>query len=81
MNIETIVIELSKTFAGKKANLENITLHSKFKEDLHLDSLSLTEFVIACEDAFKIEIDLDDPRTANAKELHELVDAIKELVK
>jgi acyl carrier protein len=81
MNIETTVIEISKKFAGKKANLENITLNSKFKEDLHLDSLSLTEFVIACEDEFQIEIDLDDPRTSNAKELHELVDAIKELIK
>ena len=81
MNIETTVIELAKQFAGKKANLENITLHSKFKEDLHLDSLSLTEFVIACEDEFVIEIDLDDPKTADAKELYELVDAIKDLIK
>jgi acyl carrier protein len=81
MNIETTVIELSKKFAGKKADLENITVNSKFKEDLHLDSLTLTEFVIACEDEFQIEIDLDDPRTANAKELYELIDAIKELIK
>jgi acyl carrier protein len=81
MNIETTVLELSKKFAGKKADLTTITLHSKFKEDLYLDSLSLTEFVIACEDEFQIEIDLDDPRTANAKELHELVDAIEKLIK
>ncbi len=81
MNIETKVIEISKKFAGKNANLESITLNSKFKEDLYLDSLSLTEFVIACEDEFGIEIDLDDPKTSNAKELHELVDAIKDLVK
>jgi len=81
MNIENKVIEISKKFAGRKANLENVTIHSKFKEDLFLDSLSLTEFVIACEDEFNIEIDLDDPKTSNAKELNDLINAIKVLVK
>lgn len=81
MDIETKVIELSKQFAGKKTNLENITLHSKFKDDLYLDSLSLTEFVIACEDEFQIEIDFDNPKTSSATQLYELVDAIKELIK
>jgi acyl carrier protein len=81
MNIENKVIEISKKFAGRKANLESITIHSKFKEDLFLDSLSLTEFVIACEDEFNIEIDLDDPKTSNAKELNDLISAIKVLVK
>lgn len=81
MDIETRVIEISKKFAGKNANLESITLDSKFKEDMYLDSLSLTEFLIECEGEFGIEIDLDDPKTANAKKLYELVDAIKDLVK
>lgn len=80
MNIESKVIELLKKYVGKKCNVETIHLHSRFKEDLYLDSLSLTEFVIACEDEFKIEIDLDDPRTSNAKVLSDLVNAIKELV-
>lgn len=80
MDIDSKVIEISKQFAGKQADLNSINLNSKFKEDLYLDSLSLTEFVIACEDEFNIEIDLDDARTSNAKELHELVSAIKELL-
>lgn len=31
-------------------------------ELLDLDSLSYTEFIIECEDAFNVEIDLDDPK-------------------
>ena len=50
------------------------------KKDLRLDSLSLTELIIACEDEFKIEIDMDHPDTADAKTLRDLYNGIVSLI-
>lgn len=76
-NIENTIIELAAQFTRGK---EGITLDSTFKSDLKFDSLSLTEFVVACEDEFGIEIDLDHPDTANAKVLRDLYNAVLVLV-
>lgn len=70
---EDKILELSKLY-GKPTS--DITLESSFKEDLKMDSLSLVEFVVACEDEFDIEIDLDDDRNSKIKTLRELHDAI-----
>lgn len=61
-NIETQVIEITKKFVKKNAE---VSLQSYIKDDLKLDSLSLTEIIVACEDHFNIEIDLDtiDPKS------------------
>ena len=76
-NIEDTIIKLAAQFTRGK---EVITLDSTFKSDLKFDSLSLTEFVVACEDEFGIEIDLDHPDTANAKVLRDLYNAVLVLV-
>lgn len=75
--IEDTIIKLAAQFTRGK---EVITLDSTFKSDLKFDSLSLTEFVVACEDEFDIEIDLDHPDTANAKVLRDLYNAVLVLV-
>ena len=60
--IETQIIELTKNHVRKAPT---VSLQSHLKEDLGLDSLSLTELVVACEEHFGIEIDLDtiDPKS------------------
>ena len=76
-NIETQIIELARQLTRYKK--QEITLQSKFKEDLRLDSLSLTELIVACEETFNIEIDMDHPDTANAKVLNDLYLAVIQL--
>ena len=70
---EDKILELSKIY-GKPKN--DITINSSFKEDLRMDSLSLVEFIVACEDEFDIEIDLDSDRNSKIKTLKDLHDAI-----
>ena len=53
-----------------------ISLDLKLKDDLKLDSLSFTELVVACEDEFGIEIDMDHPDTRNAKTVRDLYNGI-----
>lgn len=67
-NLETQVIDIAKKYAKKG---KEISLQSDLKEDLKLDSLSLTEMVVDCEDEFQIEIDLD---TIDPKSLKKLFD-------
>jgi acyl carrier protein len=74
--LETTIIELAKTYS--KAN--TIHLDSLLTADLGLDSLSLTELIVACEDEFKIEIDMDHPDTAKAKTLRDLANGIQSLI-
>lgn len=76
--VEDTIIELAGEFSRGSSN--PITLDSTFKSDLKFDSLSLTEFVVACEDTFEIEIDLDHPDTANAKVLRDMYNAVVTLV-
>lgn len=77
-NIEHTIILLAENYCKKK-NL-NINADSRFKEDLSFDSLSLTEFIIACEDEFGIEIDLDDPRASKVKKIKDLAETIEILL-
>jgi acyl carrier protein len=71
--IETQIIELTKKHVRKTPD---VSLQSHLKEDLGLDSLSLTELVVDCEEHFEIEIDLDiiDPKSiVNLFDLYLLV--------
>lgn len=79
MNIEQRLLEIVKSEFNKK-NVENLHLDLTFRQDLGLDSLSLTELVLACEETFNIEIDVDHPATARARTLKELYSAIVSLV-
>lgn len=71
--IENKILEIAKNYTKSK---KEITLESRFKEDLKIDSLSLVEFIIECEDTFEIEIDLDDHMNMPIKTLKDLQDAI-----
>jgi acyl carrier protein len=62
-----------------KKKIPDITLDAAFRKDLGLDSLSLTELILACEEMFNIEIDVDHPETAQATTLRSLYNAIVQL--
>ncbi len=68
-NIETQVIDITKKYVKKD---KEVSLQSYIKDDLKLDSLSLTEIVVACEDHFQIEIDLDTIDPKSIKKLFDL---------
>jgi acyl carrier protein len=72
--IETKIIEI--TTESTKVKNHTVTLDSRFKQDLRLDSLSITELVIAIEDEYNIEIDMDHPDVANATTLRSLFHAV-----
>jgi acyl carrier protein len=74
MNIQDKIIKIASELSGMPSN--QITLKSTLKEELSLDSLSLVELVVACEDEFQIEIDMDHPDTAKAETLEDLHNAI-----
>lgn len=77
-NIQQRLFDLiNREFNRNKAT--KVHLDSALRKDLGLDSLSMTELVIACEEEFEIEIDLDHPTTAHAKTLRPLYDAIVSL--
>lgn len=46
--------------ADYEINMAEITMQSKLRVDLGLDSLDLTEAILAIEDAFGIEFDEDE---------------------
>jgi acyl carrier protein len=78
-SVETQFIEIvTKHFNKKK--LQEIHLDLAFRKDLGLDSLSLTELILTCEDTFRIEIDVEHPATAEAKTLRSLYEAIVYLI-
>lgn len=57
-----------------------VGLDLTLKDDLKLDSLSFTELVVACEDEFGIEIDMDHLDTQTAKSVRDLYNIIVNLV-
>ena len=57
-----------------------VGLDLTLKDDLRLDSLSFTELVVACEDEFGIEIDMDHLDTQTAKSVRDLYNIIVNLV-
>jgi len=76
-NISQQIIKLAQKYS--KVN-RPVTLESDLIVDLELDSLSLTELIVDCEDEFGIEIDMDHPDTKNAKTLKDLYDGIVMLI-
>ena len=57
-----------------------VGLDLTLKDDLGLDSLSFTELVVACEDEFGIEIDMDHPDTQAASTVGDLCSGIQRLI-
>ena len=76
--IEKRLLTLVNTEFNKKKN-PNVTLDSHFRKDLGLDSLSMTELIIACEELFEIEIDVDQTQATEVKTLRPLFDAVCQL--
>lgn len=74
MTTENRIIAIASKISNKPIN--SITLDTSLRNDLNLDSLSLTELIIACEDEFQIEINLDHPDTVRAKTLKDLHEAV-----
>jgi acyl carrier protein len=72
-NIEQRLLQIVNVY---KESDTNVHLDISLYEDLRLDSLSLTEMIVACEDEFKIEIDMDHPDTKNAKTVRDLYNGI-----
>lgn len=78
MNSQEKIISIAASLSNKPAS--QITLESTLTGDLELDSLSLVELVVACEDEFQIEIDMDHPDTAKARILRDLYNAVETLI-
>ena len=57
-----IMLEKVKEIVAESLNVEESTLSetTSFKEDLGADSLDLFEMVMACEEAFEVEIPSED---------------------
>jgi len=77
-SLEQQLLDIVKKQFNKK-KLDNIHLDLTFRKDLGLDSLSLTELILACEEYFSIEIDVEHPATAQARSLRDLHAALVEL--
>jgi acyl carrier protein len=76
-NIEQRLLQIVNMY---KESESNVHLDLNLYDDLRLDSLSLTEMIVACEDEFKIEIDMDHPDTRNAKTVRDLYNGILVLI-
>jgi acyl carrier protein len=72
-NIEQRLLQIVNMYTESESDVH---LDLNLYEDLRLDSLSLTEMIVACEDEFKIEIDMDHPDTRNAKTVRDLYNGI-----
>ena len=67
---------ISKFYSPKTPVSLDLTL----RDDLKLDSLSFTELVVACEDEFGIEINMDHPDTQAARTVGDLYSGIQRLI-
>jgi len=77
-SIEQRLLEIIATDFNFK-NLPTVDLDTDLKKGIGLDSLSLTELIIACEDEFGIEIDVDDDsvnKSSNVRALYEVVERL-----
>lgn len=80
MNIEERLLKIVRQHFNKK-KVTDINLNLQFKKDLGLDSLSLTELLIACDEEFGIDINLDEyPEIAEIKTLQSLHDALGKIL-
>ena len=75
-NQQRLFAIISKFYSPKTPVSLDLTL----KDDLKLDSLSFTELVVACEDEFGIEIDMDHPDTQAAETVGDLYTGILRLI-
>lgn len=73
-----MVFEKIVEIMGEKLgqNTDEITPETKFA-DMGIDSLDVTEIVMALEDSFEIEIELSDTKLESVSDLVELIDKIK----
>lgn len=58
----------------------SLPMTTRLKEDLQLDSLSMTELIVACEDEFNIEIDADDQDILQIETLEDLSQQIQKII-
>lgn len=77
MTVKQELFEIIKTYSNKKIN--NIGLETSLKSDLNLDSLSLTELLLECEEHFNIEIDIDESDAPYDDTVNSLYQAILKL--
>ena len=68
MDIENKILTIAKQYTKNP----EVSMMSEIKQDLKMDSLSLTEFLVALEDEFEIEIDIDDPSIDKVKSLRDI---------
>lgn len=69
MNKETVFSEVAKRLNVEEADL---TMETRFKEDLKADSLDLVELIMEIEEDFGFEI--SDEEAASIKTISDLVD-------
>lgn len=71
------MLERAKEIIEEQLNLEGveITMESRFKEDLNADSLDLFELVMAFEEEYKIEIPSED--LSEIKTVGEMIEYMK----
>jgi acyl carrier protein len=80
MNIEQRLFKIVNTEFNKKKH-PNLSLDMNFKKDLGLDSLSLTELLIACDEEFSIDIDIEEhPEIGEVRTLRSLHDSIAKIL-
>lgn len=79
--METIQNQIIEVLIEMKLHKgRSLTEETKLKEELGIDSLSLTELIIACEEKFNIEINVDDPTIGKIRTINDLSKQIEKLV-
>lgn len=77
-NLEQQILVIVKEMKIVKDH--EVTMESRLKDDLGLDSLSFTELLISLEEHFEIEIDLDDPELPKLTVLGDIKNIIESLL-
>jgi len=75
--IENKIIQLIQVYQKDGTEL---SLNCKLRDDLQLDSLSMTELIVACEDEFNLEIDVDDQEILQVKTIKDLANYMKTII-
>jgi acyl carrier protein len=78
--METLQSQVIDIIEDLKLNRSAVTLDTSLHDDLLVDSLSLTELIIACEEQFDIEIDMDDPEILKIDTVNDLCLSIEKLL-
>lgn len=76
MDIENKILTIAKLYTKNPI----VSITSEIKEDLKMDSLNLTEFLVDLEDQFNIEIDIDDPSVDDVKTLGDICFIVSRLI-